>query len=116
MADVSVSFGHAADVAQQTADVVLLDRDLQGLVHAIELSRASLGLIQQNLNFVRVSDVLLVALAVAGRLDPAATALLGAAGAAVVEANSLRPLLAPRQSGRHHVLYRRAHAVAMRAR
>jgi P-type Cu2+ transporter len=102
MADVSISFTHGADAAQATADVVLLDRDLRGLVHAVELCRASLGIIRQNLRVVRISDALIVALAVAGRLDPAATALASAGGAALVELNSLRPLLAPRRVGHHH--------------
>jgi Cu2+-exporting ATPase len=102
MADVAISFTHGANAAQATADVVLLDPDLRGLVHAIELCRASLGIIQQNLRVVRLSDALIVALAVAGRLDPAATTLASTAGAALVEINSLRPLLAPRRVGHHH--------------
>src|SRR5205823_3132805 len=102
MADVSISFTHGADAAQATADVVLLDPDLRGLVHAIELCRASLSIIRQNLRVVRLSDALIVVLAVAGRLDPAATTLASTAGAALVEINSLRPLLAPRRMGHHH--------------
>jgi Cu2+-exporting ATPase len=102
MSDVSISFTHGADAAQATADVVLLDLDLRGLIHAIELCRASLGIIGQNLRVVRISNLVLVALSVAGRLDPAATALTSAGTTSLVEMNSLRPLLAPRQMGHHH--------------
>jgi P-type Cu2+ transporter len=116
MADVSISFLHGADAAQATADVVLLDRDLRGLVHAIELSRASLGIIRQNLRFVRLSNFLIVALAVVGRLDPAATALFSTGGAALVEVNSLRPLLAPHRFGRHHLRPGPAHGPRPAAR
>jgi Cu2+-exporting ATPase len=108
MADVSVSFRHGAEVAQEMADVVLLDHDLQGLVHAIELARAGLGIVRQNNAFVYVADAVVAALAATGRFDPATSALISTAGTAVVAANSLRPLLAPRRVGHHHQAQRRA--------
>src|SRR5262249_3876032 len=49
-ADVSISLQHGADVARETADVILLDGDLRGLPRAIDLSREAMGILQQNVN------------------------------------------------------------------
>jgi P-type Cu2+ transporter len=93
LADVSVSLPHGSDVARETADVVLTESGLWGLVHAIQLSRQSIGLIRQNLFVVGVPNAAALALAAAGRLTPVGATLLNNGSTIVAAVNSLRPLL-----------------------
>uniref|UniRef100_UPI003569D2A2 heavy metal translocating P-type ATPase n=1 Tax=Rhodosalinus sp. TaxID=2047741 RepID=UPI003569D2A2 len=48
-ADVGVAIGTGTDVAMESADVVLMSGDLAGVVNAVEVSRATLRNIRQNL-------------------------------------------------------------------
>ena len=48
-ADVGIALGAGTDIAMESADVVLMKNDLRDAVAAIELSRAVLGNIRQNL-------------------------------------------------------------------
>jgi P-type E1-E2 ATPase len=47
-ADVAVAFGSASRLAQETAEVVLLNDDLRDLLPAIQISRHALQVIKQN--------------------------------------------------------------------
>ena len=51
-ANVGISLQHGADVAKETADVILLDGDLRGLPRAIDLSREAIGILKQNVNVI----------------------------------------------------------------
>jgi len=48
-ADVGVAMGGGTDVAMHAADVTLVRGDLRGLVEAIDVSRATMRIIRQNL-------------------------------------------------------------------
>ena len=48
-ADVGLAIGTGTDVAIESADVVLMSGNLQGVANAIALSKATIGNIQQNL-------------------------------------------------------------------
>jgi Cu+-exporting ATPase len=94
-ADVGIAMGSGTDVALEAADVTLLSGDLRSLVTAIELSRATLRIIRQNLGWAFGYNVLLLPVA-AGVLYPA----FGAGGVPAAlrpvlgEAGLLSPILA----------------------
>lgn len=68
-ADIGVAIGTGTDVAIETADVVLMSGVLGGAVNAIDLSRAVMGNIRQNLFWAFGYNVILVPVA-AGVLYP----------------------------------------------
>ena len=107
-ADVGLAIGTGTDVAVESADVVLMSGNLQGVPNAIALSRATIGNIGQNLFWAFGYNTALIPLA-AGVLYPAYGLLLSpvfAAGAMALSSvfvlgNALRlrrfqpPLAAP---------------------
>jgi len=68
-ADVGIAMGTGADVALEAADVTLLGGDLQGILRARRLSRATMRNIRENLFFAFAYNVLGVPIA-AGALYP----------------------------------------------
>jgi Cu+-exporting ATPase len=74
-ADVGVAMGTGTDVAIQSAGITLLKGDLQGIVTARRLSRATMSNIRQNLFFAFIYNAIGVPVA-AGVLYPASGILL----------------------------------------
>jgi len=74
-ADVGIAMGTGADVAMESAGLTLLKGDLRGIVRAINLARATMRNIKQNLVFAFVYNALGVPIA-AGALYPAFGMLL----------------------------------------
>ena len=74
-AQVGIAMGTGADVAMESAAVTLIKGDLQGIVRARRLSRATMRNIRQNLFFAFVFNALAVPIA-AGVLYPAFGLLL----------------------------------------
>ncbi|MCC6731428.1 MAG: heavy metal translocating P-type ATPase [Chthonomonadales bacterium] len=68
-ADLGVAIGAGTDVAIETADIVLLRDDVHGIAEAIDLSRATMRNIRQNLGFAFGYNVLGIPIA-AGLLYP----------------------------------------------
>jgi Cu+-exporting ATPase len=96
-ADVGIAMGTGTDIAMETAPVTLVHGDLRGIVHAIQLGRAMMRNIRQNLLFAFLYNALGIPIA-AGILYPWLGVLLSPmiAGAAMslssvsVIANALR--------------------------
>jgi Cu+-exporting ATPase len=69
-ADVSIALGSGSEIAVETADITLGRDDLGACAVAIELSRATMRKIRQNLFFAFVYNIAGIPLAVIGYLDP----------------------------------------------
>jgi heavy metal translocating P-type ATPase len=96
-ADVGIAVGTGTDVAIETADVVLMSGDLAGVGTALDLSRATLRNIRQNLFWAFAYNVALIPVA-AGALYPFTGMMLSpmlaagamAASSVLVVSNALR--------------------------
>ncbi|MEJ2313859.1 MAG: heavy metal translocating P-type ATPase metal-binding domain-containing protein [Nitrospirota bacterium] len=94
-ADVGAAMGRAADIAAESAGVVLMRDDLRDAAELVRVARRTLGTIRQNLLWAFSYNIVLLPLAAMGKIHPIISAALMAASSLVVVANSLR-LKAPR--------------------
>ena len=88
-ADVGFSMGAGSDVALETAGVTLMKNDLNSVADAIDLSRATLSKIRQNLFFAFIYNVLGIPLAAFGFLNPVIAGTAMALSSVSVVSNSL---------------------------
>jgi Cu+-exporting ATPase len=88
-ADVSFAIGAGSDIAIAAADVTLVRSDLNAVVDAILLSRATLAKIRQNLFFAFAYNVLGIPLAATGLLSPVIAGAAMALSSVSVVGNAL---------------------------
>ena len=85
---------HGAQVAHESANIVLMEDNLWKLVKAIEISRDGVALIRQNYKIVAIMNTLALALALPGGLiTPQMTAVLSNGSAIIASLNAVRPTL-----------------------
>ncbi len=91
-ANVGISMQHGADVAKETADVILLDGDLRGLPRAIDLSREAIGILKQNVNVIIAPTAIGMAAAAVGLSNPLISTFINNGTTVVTALNALRPM------------------------
>ncbi len=88
-ADIGFAVGSGSDVAIEAADITLMRNDMLSVVHAVQLSRATLSKIRQNLFFAFIYNVLGIPLAALGLLNPVIAGAAMAMSSVSVVSNSL---------------------------
>jgi Cu+-exporting ATPase len=98
-ADVSFAIGAGSDAAVAAADLILIRSDLCAVDDAIDLSRATLGKIRQNLFFAFLYNVLGIPFAAFGLLNPVvAGAAMAMSSVSVVTSSLMLRRWRPRTS------------------
>jgi Cu2+-exporting ATPase len=93
-ADIGIAMKHGAQVAHESANIVLMEDSLHKLVQAIDISREGVALIKQNYAIVAVMNTVALALALPGGLiSPQVTAVISNGSAIVASLNAVRPTL-----------------------
>jgi Cu+-exporting ATPase len=88
--DIGIAIGNGTDVAIESAGVVLLNGDLNGVLKALKLSKWTIRVIKQNLFWAFIYNVIGIPLGAAGMLNPMFAALAMSLSSVSVISNSLR--------------------------
>jgi Cu+-exporting ATPase len=89
-ADVGFAMGGGTDIAMEAGDVALLRSDLAGIAQSIALARATWKIMQQNLGWALIYNVLAIPAAAFGLLNPVIASAAMALSSISVVSNSLR--------------------------
>jgi len=89
-ATVGLAMNHGTDVARTAADIVLMRDDLNVIPWLIDLSRQSMKRVRQNLGWAVIYNLIGVALAMAGLLQPVFSAFAMVASSIFVTSNAMK--------------------------
>lgn len=89
-AQVSIAMGGGTQLAQASADMVLLSEHLPHLVDAVKMSKRSVSIVRQNLAWALIYNLLALPLASMGYIAPWMAAIGMSASSLVVVLNALR--------------------------
>ena len=89
-ADLGIAVSHASDVANEAADLILLRSDIQAIPEALDLARATLRTIKQNLFWAFFYNAAAVPLAALGFISPVLCAAAMGLSDLIVVGNALR--------------------------
>jgi len=89
-ATVGLAMNHGTDVARTAADVVLMHDDLRAIPWLMDLSRESMRRVRQNLGWAVIYNLIGVALAMAGLLQPVFSAFAMVASSIFVTSNAMK--------------------------
>lgn len=89
-ADLGVAVSQASDLARESADLILLNSDIQAFPEALRLAQATLRTIKQNLFWAFFYNAAAIPLAALGFLSPIVCALAMGLSDLVVIGNSIR--------------------------
>lgn len=89
-ADVSMTFGHAADLARQAADIVAMRNDFGALAELLRATAKSRAILKQNISWALFYNIAIVPIAVMGWVTPYIAAIGMSVSSLLVLVNSLR--------------------------
>ncbi|HWE93584.1 MAG TPA: heavy metal translocating P-type ATPase [Tepidisphaeraceae bacterium] len=88
-ADLGIAIGGGSDIAREAGDIILVSGSLTGIAASIQLSRATMRKIRQNLFLAFIYNVLAIPLAAFGLLNPLVAAAAMALSDVTVIGNAL---------------------------
>ena len=91
-ADVSISFASGSDLARETADIVLTNDKVSGLLVAQDLSRRTFELVKQNIGIVGVPNLSALLVGTIIPISPMLAVMLNNGSSLVAAANAMRVL------------------------
>ena len=91
-ADVSISFASGSDLARETADIVLTNDKVSGVIVAQDLAKRTFALVKQNIGIVGVPNLTALVIGTVVPVSPIAAVLLNNGSCLIAAANAMRTL------------------------